>query len=154
MKRGDNVLDDIFLNERQKRFVDYYIQTGNATESAIKAGYSAKTAGVNGCNLLKNPKIRNALHTRIESQDRKRVADVQEVLEYLTAVMRGEYQDELAMNVGKGKGVTAVEKVKLAVGAKERLKAAEMLAKVNGLFINRQEVEFSNVLPIVIKDDI
>lgn len=148
------MLDDIFLNERQKRFIEYYIQTGNATESAIKAGYSAKTAGVNGCNLLKNPKIRNALHTRIENQDRKRVADTQEVLEYLTAVMRGEYQDELAMNVGKGKGITAVEKVKLAVGAKERLKAAEMLAKVNGLFINRQEVEFSNVLPIVIKDDI
>ena len=81
------------LNQRQIRFVQNYMKTNNITHSAIDAGYSPKTAHVQGCNLLKNVKIQeyiNAINERIESD---KIADIEEVMQYLTSVMRGEKKD-------------------------------------------------------------
>lgn len=83
-----------YLNQRQARFVQEYMKTNNITQSAIKAGYSQRTAHVQGCNLLKNIKIVNyidAINERLESE---KIADIQEVMEYLTSVMRGEKKDQ------------------------------------------------------------
>lgn len=83
-----------YLNQRQARFVQEYMKTNNITQSAIKAGYSQRTAHVQGCNLLKNIKIVNyidAINERLESD---KIADIQEVMEYLTSVMRGEKKDQ------------------------------------------------------------
>ena len=82
------------LNQRQIRFVQNYMKTNNITQSAIDAGYSPKTAHVQGCNLLKNIKIQeyiNAINERIESD---KIADIEEVMQYLTSVMRGEKKDQ------------------------------------------------------------
>lgn len=82
------------LNQRQIRFVQNYMKTNNITHSAMDAGYSKKTAHVQGCNLLKNPKISayiEAINERIESA---KIADIEEVMEYLTSVMRGEKKDQ------------------------------------------------------------
>ena len=140
------------LNPRQKAFVDAYCQCPNGSQAAIKAGYSVKTAGSQANWLLKNPKVQAALSTRMKAMQDKSIADTKEILQYMTSVMRGEQSDIVVMNIGKGAGVTAAEKVSTKVAEKERLKAAEMLAKVNGLF--RQELEISGALPIVICDDI
>ena len=142
------------LNERQKRFVDYYLQSSNATDSARKAGYSVKNAMQIGCELLRNPKIQTALNTRLAEMESERLAETQEILEYLTSVMRGQTEEEVVVNVGVGKGFTQAQKVQAKVGAKERLKAAEMLAKVKGMFINKNELEISGSVPVVIVDDI
>ena len=83
-----------YLNQRQIRFVQNYMKTNNITHSAIDAGYSHKTAHVQGCNLLKNIKIQeyiNAINERIESD---KIADIEEVMQYLTSVMRGEKKDQ------------------------------------------------------------
>ena len=141
------------LNTRQSLFVDYYIQTGNATESAKKAGYSERSAMALGCELLRNAKIQAAITTRLKQLESERIAKDKEVLEYITAVMRGETTEEVVVNVGTGKGFTKAEKVTAQVSAKERLKAAEMLAKVKGMFITRQEVDLQGALPVVIRDD-
>lgn len=82
------------LNQRQIRFVQNYMKTNNITHSAMDAGYSKRTAHVQGCNLLKNPKIAayiEAINERIESA---KIADIEEVMEYLTSVMRGEKKDQ------------------------------------------------------------
>ena len=82
------------LNQRQIRFVQNYMKTNNITHSAIDAGYSKKTAHVQGSNLLKNPKVFEyitAINERLESD---KIADIQEVMEYLTSVMRGEKKDQ------------------------------------------------------------
>ena len=142
------------FTEKQKRFVDYYIQSGNATESAKKAGYSKNTAYSIGQRLLKNVEVQTAINTRLEQLESERIAKDKEVLEYITAVMRGETTEEVVMNIGIGKGLTKAEKVVAKVSAKERLKAAEMLAKVKGMFISRQEVDLQGVIPVVIHDDI
>lgn len=140
------------LNMRQQKFVDEFCKTGNATQAATFAGYVQ--AGAEGCRLQKNPKVQAAIATRMEEARTKNVADTTEILEYLTAVMRGQHEDEVVMNIGKGNGITAAEKVATKVGAKERLKAAEMLAKVNGLFLNKQELDIANAVMVVINDDI
>ena len=86
------------LNQRQIRFVQNYMKTNNITHSAIDAGYSPKTAHVQGCNLLKNIKIQgyiNAINERLESD---KIADIEEVMQYLTSVMRGEKKDQFDLD--------------------------------------------------------
>ena len=139
-----NKQDKNKLNERQKKFVDFYIQTNNISESARKAGYEEKNAPQTGFCLLKNPKIQKAINARLEQLENERTATTQEILEYLASVMRGE---------GIGKGFTQPEKVKARVTAKDRNKAAEMLAKCKGMFINKTELDVQGSLPVVIRDD-
>jgi phage terminase small subunit len=86
------------LNERQKAFADYYIQTGNATEAAIKAGYSEKTARSIGSENLTKPDICAYIEERMAEQGEKRVADANEVIEFYTAVMRGEVKDQFGLD--------------------------------------------------------
>lgn len=86
------------LNERQKAFADYYIQTGNATEAAIKAGYSEKTARFIGSENLTKPDISAYIRERLDEHSNKRVADANEVIEFYTAVMRGEVKDQFGLD--------------------------------------------------------
>ena len=98
------------LNERQKAFADYYIQTGNATEAAIKAGYSENYAKSRSYELLENVGIKNYIENlnkpeiaayikeRLDEQNKKRVADANEVIEFYTAVMRGEIKDQFGLD--------------------------------------------------------
>ena len=87
------------LNKRQLDFIQEYMKTNNITQSAIKAGYSPKTAAVQGCNLLKNVKVRNYIDAINERLESAKIADIQEVMEYLTSVMRGEAKDQFDMDV-------------------------------------------------------
>ena len=86
------------LNERQKAFADYYIELGNATEAAIKAGYSEKTARSIGAENLTKPDISAYIKGRLDEQSNKRVADANEVIEFYTAVMRGEVKDQFGLD--------------------------------------------------------
>ena len=85
------------INQRQIDFALEYIETHNITQSAIKAGYSKKTASVQGSNLLKNIKVQeyiSAIRERLESD---KIASIEEVMQYLTRVMRGEEKDSFDM---------------------------------------------------------
>ena len=86
------------LNERQKAFADYYIELGNATEAAIKAGYSEKTARSIGAENLTKPDISAYIKERLDEQSNKRVADANEVIEFYTSVMRGEVKDQFGLD--------------------------------------------------------
>lgn len=137
------------LPTKRQLFVNYYIQlNGNATQAAIKAGYSPKTAYSIGERLLRNIKVQAALASRTAQLENEQTATTQEVLEYLASVMRGEAVEEVVVNVGTGKGYTNPEKVKAQVSAKDRLKAAEMLAKVKGLFITKAELDVQGAIPL------
>ena len=78
------------LNERQKAFCEYYAACFNATEAAIKAGYSEKTARSIGAENLTKPDIQNYLQTLTQKAQTSRVATIQEVLEYLSSTMRNQ----------------------------------------------------------------
>ena len=121
------------MNERQKRFVDFYIQTGNASEAARKAGYSEHVANVAGSKLLTKANIRAEINSRLGELKTQRTADTQEILEHLTSVVRGELTEEVVTNSGK--------KITAKVNQRDRLKAAEMLLKVNGAFREQVDVK-------------
>ena len=127
------------LTERQKKFVDAYIKTGNASEAARQAGYSPKNADVNSSRLLVNPSISAEVKRRLAELKTERTADLQETLEYLSAVMRGQGVDTVVVNG---------ECVEIPASTRDRLKAAEMLLKVHGAF--RNEVHVTSAIPIVI----
>ena len=129
------------MNERQKKFVDYYIQNfGNATLAARQAGYSVKTARSIGNRLLTFVDVKNAIDEKLKELENQRTANSQEVLEYLTSVLRGEVEEEVVVVVGTGHGKTEIIKVNKAPSTKDRLKAAEILCRVYGLF-NAEKVE-------------
>lgn len=130
------------MTEKQKRFCDFYIETGNAKEAAIRAGYSEKTAKQIGQENLTKPDLRAYIDERLAELKNERTADAQEVLEYLTAVMRGEYKE--ATLIGVGEGAQAV--VDIDVGGKDRLKAAELLGKRHALFTDKVDLQTGDIV--------
>ena len=101
------------LTKRQIDFVQEYMKTNNVRQSAIKAGYSAKTASVQGSRLLTNVKVSTYIQAITERLESDKIADIQEVMEYLTSVMRGEKKDQFDLDPALS----------------ERTKAASELAK-------------------------
>ncbi len=138
------------LTEKQKRFIDFYVELGNASEAAIKAGYSKKTAGVVGAENLKKPYLQKAIDERLAELKTKRTADAQEVMEYLTAVMRGKMQEEIVVVLMDADGTTYPKTLKKQVSVASRNKAAEMLAKRFGLQTDKIQLD---IKPIVIGGD-
>ncbi len=89
------------LTEKQKRFADFYIETGNQTESAKRAGYSAKTAYAIGNENLKKPDIRRYIDQRLKKLEEARIADATEVMQYLTSVMRREQHENVVVTLSE-----------------------------------------------------
>lgn len=126
---------------KQQRFADEYIITGNATQSAIKAGYSSKYANTNANKLLQNTTIKNYIDVRLAKLESEKIATQEEVLQYLTSVMRGEKTEPLLVLNGEG-----TQKVIQAVpNVQSRTRAAELLGKRYGLFLDRQEITQKNI---------
>jgi len=107
-------VNEVKLTEKQQRFVDYYLTSGNAEDAAKKAGYNARG---NTTKLLQNTTIQKAIEERNKSIVNDRIANMEEVKQFWTNTMRN---GEAELN--------------------DRLKASEYIAKTNGAFINKQEI--------------
>lgn len=136
------------LTEKQKRFADYYIETGNITEAAAKAGYSKKTARVIGQENLLKPAIKGYIDEKMEAMQDERTASAKEVLEFLTKSMRGEIKEEVVVVEGTGDGTSEARTVRKQIGLRDRIKSAELLGKRYRLFTDKVEVE--GAVPVVI----
>lgn len=146
------------LNTQERLFATEYIANkGNAYQAAIKAGYKERTAK-HAYQWLENPQLNPTISRKLpfkpelseyikqqlEQLHSEKTADAQEVIEYLTAVMRGEHTEQVLRLVGEGvQTITNIE-----VSEKERLKAAEILAKVWGIVNNNVNVTVPD--PVVI----
>lgn len=120
------------LTQKQRRFIDEYIISGNATQAAIKAGYSKRTARKIGQENLTKPDIKTEIARRNAEIQSEKTADMTEVMEYLTSVMRGEQTESVATAKGVFSGVE--------VSAKDRIKAAELIGKRNGAWTDKKEL--------------
>lgn len=120
------------MTQKQRRFIDEYIISGNATQAAIKAGYSKKTARKIGQENLTKPDIKAAIEKRNAEIRSEKTADMTEVMEYLTSVMRGEQTESVATSKGVYSNVE--------VSAKDRIKAAELIGKRNGAWTDKKEI--------------
>lgn len=136
------------LTEKQKRFADYYIETGNITEAATRAGYSKKTARVIGQENLLKPAIKGYIDEKLEAMQDERTASAKEVLEFLTKSMRGEIKEEVVVVEGTGDGTSEARTVKKQIGLRDRIKSAELLGKRYRLFTDKVEIE--GVVPVMI----
>lgn len=118
------------LTPKQKAFADYYIETGNATESAIKAGYNKKTARQIGSMNLTKVDIKQYIEERLSKIEDERIAKGEEVLQYLTKVMRGEEKDQFGLDAS----------------LQDRTKAAELLGKRYRLFVDKIEADINKTV--------
>lgn len=86
------------MTTKQKAFADYYIECGNATEAARKAGYSEGTARQMGAENLTKPNISSYIESRLKSIEEGRMATGDEVMKFFTSVMRGEIRDAFGLD--------------------------------------------------------
>lgn len=138
------------LTEKQKRFIDYYIETGNATEACRKAGYKGKNLDSLGSqNLVKLSKF---IDIKLQEKESKRIASQDEVLQYLTSVLRGEAESEIVVVEGTGDGCSEAKQVIKRPDEKEKLRAAELLGKRYGLYVEKKEMSGGYTVELV--DDV
>lgn len=113
------------LTEKERIFADEYIKTTNATQSAIKAGYAENSASVTGSKMLRKPKVRQYIDAVMNERSKNTIATADEVLEYLTRVVRGEEKDAFGLDVSVA----------------DKTKAAELLGKRHMLFTDKVKLD-------------
>lgn len=122
------------LTEKQKRFIDYYIEKANGTEAAKLAGYKGNNLNrIASQNLSKLDKY---IKVKLQEKENNRIASQDEVLQYLTKVMRGEEKDQFGLDAS----------------LQDRTKCAELLGKRYGTFVEKKE--FSRNYTVELVDDV
>lgn len=143
------------LTIKQQKFADEYIITGNASESYKRAYKNVKkdtTARANSSRLLTNANVSAYIEERLEEIKSEKVADQQEVMEYLTSVLRGEVQDEVVLVVGDGDFGSSIEKEEKRSDTNDRTKAAELLGKRYTMWTDKQQIDVQSSVQFI--DDI
>lgn len=134
------------MTARQKRFCEEFVKTGNAKQSAISAGYSEKTAEVQGARLLSNVKVKKNIEQLQSEIKNENILDARKMQEILTSIILKESEEDVIVVEGCGDGVSeAVTKTKTASNA-DRIKAIQLLARMQGALDNTATVNV--VLPV------
>ena len=155
------------MTAKQQRFCDEYLIDLNATQAAIRAGYSKKTARVIAAENLSKPIIREYIEKRLAEKEKELIADQDEVMRYLTSVMRREKKEHIVVTLqretstyvpddeGKMRKQTIKEEVPEIVAIPSQIrdanKAAELLGKAYGIYTERVDVDADAELTINIK---
>lgn len=139
------------MNNKQKAFIEEYLKDLNATQAAIRAGYSKKTARSQGQRLLTKVDIQKEIKKLQEEISNENIATVKDIEEFLTRVMNGEINEEVVVTIGTGEGRSYADKVDKQVAVKDRVRAAELLGKRYQMFTDK--VDLDTNISIVIEDD-
>lgn len=142
------------LKKRHEIFIAEYLKDLNATKAYQVAYPNVKydTARANGAKLLQDNNIRELIDKELEKIKSEKIATAEEVMIYLTSVLRGEQQSEVVVIEGIGEGCSEARTMKKTPDEKERLKAAELLGKRHGLFVDKKEVELGGVVTYIVDD--
>lgn len=135
------------LTLKQRMFCDEYIISGNTEQAAIKAGYSKSYARGNAHKLIANVSMKAYIDARLSEIASKKIAQQEEVLQYLTAIMRGLETEQTLRGLGEGEQMID----DIEVSAKDRIKAAELLGKRYGMWT--EKVDVSGGVVFIIGDD-
>lgn len=165
MKGGDGKLGE--LNKRQRAFADEYIIAGNATQSAIKAGYSEKTAEQQGSRLLSYAKVKNYIEGQLEILQNEKIMTQTEILVMLSEIARGNIPEIKEVVTKKGEFVVnpnsddgkkqlvyneSVELIPIPPKTSDKNKALELLGKRYAMWTDKQEL--SGDVGVTIVDDV
>ncbi len=135
------------LNARQEAFCKQFVILGNASMAYIQAGYSAKDANKRSSKLRNQSKIIARIDELMKQKDAELIAKGDEILQYLTSVMRGESQSTVTVVEGVGDGESRARNLLKAPDEKERLRAAELIGKRYSLFTDNHTVDV--LLPVI-----
>ena len=154
------------MTAKQQRFCDEYLIDLNATQAAIRAGYSKKTAAVIATENLRKPNIAEYIKKRLDEKEAELIADQNEVMKYLTSVMRREKTESVVVTLseeetkfvedeqGTMRKQTIKKEVPQIIEIPARLsdanKAAELLGKAHGLYTDRIEQEIDAEIKVTI----
>lgn len=125
-------MSDIKLKPKELVFAEEWLKTTNATQSAIKAGYSARTAYSAGNRLLKKVDVKQYIDERLAEMKESSIADTNEVMQFLSSTMRGDIPDQFGLDPALN----------------DRIKAAELLGKRYKMFTDKQEISGADGEPI------
>ena len=140
----------VMLNVRQEKFCLEYVKCGNATEAAITAGYAEKYAGQNADKLLKNTKVQDRLSELREQLESEKIADITELQQTLTSIIRQQLIEEIPMVVNNGDW-SEVQVVEKKPSIKNVVDAINSLGKMHGAFKEKLTMELE---PIFIVNDL
>lgn len=135
------------LTEKQKRFADYYIETGNGAESARKAGYKGKNHDNIATENLRKLAVKNYIDEKMTKKNKEIIASQDEVLSFLTQVLRGEVTEQTPITM-KDYWEMADKEPSL----KDRTKAAELLGKRYAMWTDKQQID--GIMPVTIVNDL
>lgn len=127
-----SVVSDIKLKPKELIFAEEWLKTTNATQSAIKAGYSERTAYSAGSRLLKKVDVKQYIDERLAEMKENSIADTDEVMQFLSSTMRGDIPDQFGLDPALN----------------DRIKAAELIGKRYKLFTDKQEISGADGEPI------
>ena len=125
-------MSDIKLKSKELIFAEEWLKTTNATQSAIKAGYSERTAYSAGSRLLKKVDVKQYIDERLAEMKENSIADTDEVMQFLSSTMRGDIPDQFGLDPALN----------------DRIKAAELIGKRYKLFTDKQEISGTDGEPI------
>jgi len=147
--------NDNNLTVKQQMFADTYLAEPdlNATQAAIKCGYSAHTAGVIANKMLKDIYLHAYIESRLKSISDSKIADADEVMRYLTSVVRDTEDEDAVIVVGIGEGKSTAKTVTKRVPARDKVKAAELLARRYGLLTDKIDMQVQGTITIDASDD-
>lgn len=138
------------LTAKQQRFCDEYLIDLNATQAAIRAGYSKKTAKQIGQQNLTKLDLKAYIQQRMDEKEKELIADQNEVLKYLTSVIRGQSRSSVVVVENVGDYMSEAREMEKSPDEKERLKAAELLGKAHGIFTDKVEQQIDMDLNITV----
>lgn len=142
------------MNIKQKKFADHYIELGNATEAAIIAGYSKKTARTIASQLLTKVDIKEYIEDQLKKIEDQSIAKSEEVLKYLTRILRDQETEEVIVVRSCGNFETEIEVVNKKISAKDKIKAAHLLGKRYKLFTDKVEADLKELVVFINDEDI
>ena len=132
------------MTDKQRRFAEEYLIDCNIAR-AYKAAYprvkNVVVASTAGGRLLKNVEVKAYIDEQMQKIQSSKIAKAEEVLASLTAILRGETEDQVVVTEGLGEGISQARIIDKRVSEKDRLKAAELLAKYHQLLVPRVQLE-------------
>ena len=129
------------LTDKQRRFCLEYLQDFNATQAAIRSGYSKRSARQSAVRNMANESVRTCIEDMVRQKESELIASADEVLQYFTRTMRGESTAVEVVVEGQGEGKSEARLIEKVPSELERLKAAEQLAKVHGLYRDEKRAQ-------------
>lgn len=134
------------LNPKQEAFCLHYAKTGNATESYKQAGYQCKNDAVVAAaavRLLKQVNVQQRLQELAEKTASEKIADIREIQERLSTILRGELLEEQVVVEGCGDGVSEARIIRRQAQLKDIIKAAETLGRMQGAYDTKLQIEMT-----------